>query len=298
MVVLCWRPIVDLFRLSLSSDVYSHLFVIPLISGSLIYLRRRLVFGRTGGTRGAAISFFLLAIALVLLSRGLSSSISHEFALQLAILGFVMLIWSGFAWIFGSLAFSEAVFPLFLLVFMVPLPGFILDRFIAWLQVGSANVTSWLFYVTGAHAVRDGLYFSLPGVLIVISKECSGIRSTIALLITCMAAGYLLLRTPWARAVLLLAALPVSAAHMYTITWNVSQPTTIGNMEVKPGDYELRVEEGQSQLEVVSHGKMVAQVPCHWIQLPSKAAASQVEGDSNKVTGVEFGGKTAALDFE
>jgi exosortase len=209
MVVLCWRPIVDLFRLSLSSDVYSHLFVIPLISGSLIYLRRRLVFGRTGGTRGAAISFFLLAIALVLLSRGLSSSISHEFALQLAILGFVMLIWSGFAWIFGSLAFSEAVFPLFLLVFMVPPPGFILDRFIAWLQVGSANVTNWLFYVTGAHAVRDGLYFSLPGVLIVISKECSGIRSTIALLITCMAAGYLLLRTPWARAVLLLAALPV-----------------------------------------------------------------------------------------
>jgi len=96
----------------------------------------------------------------------------------------------------------------------------------------------------------------------------------------------------------LLAAFPVLAAHMYTITWTVSQPTTIGTMEIKPGDYELRVEEGQSQLEVVSHGKMVAQVPCHWIQLPSKAAASEVEVDSNKVTGVEFGGKTAALDFK
>jgi hypothetical protein len=96
----------------------------------------------------------------------------------------------------------------------------------------------------------------------------------------------------------LLAALPISAAHMYTIEWNVSQPTTIGNMEVKPGEYELKVEEGQSQLEVVSHGKMVAQVPCHWIQLPSKAAASQVEVDSNRVIGIEFGGKTAALDFK
>jgi len=96
----------------------------------------------------------------------------------------------------------------------------------------------------------------------------------------------------------LLAAFPVSAAHMYTITWTVSQPTTIGTMEIKPGDYELRVEEGQSQLEVVSHGKMVAQVPCHWIQLPSKAVVSEVEVDSNKVTGVEFGGKTAALDFK
>jgi hypothetical protein len=85
---------------------------------------------------------------------------------------------------------------------------------------------------------------------------------------------------------------------MYTVTWSVSQPTTIGNAEIKPGDYELRVEEGQTQLQVVSHGKMVAQVPCRWIQLPSKAAASEVEVDSNKVTGVEFGGKTAALDFK
>ena len=98
--------------------------------------------------------------------------------------------------------------------------------------------------------------------------------------------------------VVLLAALPVSAAHMYTVTWSVSQPTTIGNTEIKPGDYDLKVEEGQNQLQVVSHGKMVAQVPCHWIQLPSKAAASEVEVDNNKVTGVEFGGKTAALDFK
>jgi hypothetical protein len=97
---------------------------------------------------------------------------------------------------------------------------------------------------------------------------------------------------------LLLAALPVSAAHQYTVEWNVSQPTTIGNTEVKPGQYELRAEEGQDQLQVVSHGKTVAQVPCHWTQLPSKAAASQVEVDSNKVTGVQFGGKTAALDFK
>jgi hypothetical protein len=96
----------------------------------------------------------------------------------------------------------------------------------------------------------------------------------------------------------LLTALPVWAAHVYAITWIVSEPTTIGTTEVKPGEYELRVGEGQTQLQVVSHGKMIAEVPCHWIQLPSKAAASEVAIDSNKVTGVEFGGKTAALDFK
>jgi hypothetical protein len=94
------------------------------------------------------------------------------------------------------------------------------------------------------------------------------------------------------------AAMPVWAVRTYTVEWSVSQPTTIGTMEIKPGDYELRVAEGQTQLEVMSHGKMVVEVPCHWIQLPAKAAASQVEVDDNKVTSVEFSGKTAALDFK
>lgn len=97
---------------------------------------------------------------------------------------------------------------------------------------------------------------------------------------------------------LLLAAVPLWAAHMYTMAWTVTHPITIGSMEVKPGDYEIRVEEGQTQLEVISHGKMLAQVPCHWIELPAKAASSEVVADNNKVTNVEFSGKTAALEVK
>jgi hypothetical protein len=97
---------------------------------------------------------------------------------------------------------------------------------------------------------------------------------------------------------LLLASLPVWGAHMYTVTWTVTQPTMVGGSEIKPGDYMIKVEEGQSTMQIMSQGKMVAEVPAHWIQLPSKAAASQVEVDSNKVTSIEFGGKTAALAFQ
>ena len=97
---------------------------------------------------------------------------------------------------------------------------------------------------------------------------------------------------------LLLAALPVLAAHMYSVLWNVTQPATIGGTEVKAGEYELRVEEGQPTLQVVSHGKMVAEVPCHWVQLPKKAVSDEVEVDDNKVTSVQFSGETAALDFK
>jgi exosortase len=92
---------------------------------------------------------------------------------------------------------------------MVPLPGFLLDRFISWLQVGSADVAEWVFQLSGIPILRRGLIFVLPQVSIEVAKECSGIRSTQALLITCMLAGHLFLRTNWRRAALLAAAVPV-----------------------------------------------------------------------------------------
>lgn len=95
----------------------------------------------------------------------------------------------------------------------------------------------------------------------------------------------------------LLLAMPIWAAHTNTVSWNVSQPTTIGGTEVKPGEYVLRIDDGGSQVEVLSHGKMVAQVPCQWTQLSGKAQASEVDVDSGQVTQVKFGGKTSALSF-
>ena len=91
--------------------------------------------------------------------------------------------------------------------------------------------------------------------------------------------------------------MPIWAAHTNSVTWNVTQPSTIGGTAIKPGEYVIRAEDGGTQLEVVSRGKVVAQVPCQWTQLPQKAQASEVDVDSGQVTEVKFGGKTAAISF-
>ena len=95
----------------------------------------------------------------------------------------------------------------------------------------------------------------------------------------------------------LLLAMPVFAAHSNTVNWNVTQPTTIGTTQVKPGEYVLRVDDGGSQLEVVSKGKSIAQVPVQWTELTAKPSASEVDVDSNVVTQIKFGGKTSAVSF-
>ena len=91
--------------------------------------------------------------------------------------------------------------------------------------------------------------------------------------------------------------LPIWAAHTDSISWDVTQPTTIGSAQVKPGDYQLRVEEGQTELQVVQKGKVIAKVPVHWTQLPNKAADSEVQVDNNQVTQVQFAGRTEAIQF-
>jgi exosortase len=58
--------------------------------------------------------------------------------------------------------------------------------------------------------LRDGFLLTVPGVTIEVAKECSGIRSSMALLITCLIAAHLFLRTTWKRALFALLALPLA----------------------------------------------------------------------------------------
>jgi exosortase len=123
----------------------------------------------------------------------------------------ILLIWvGGFLSSYGVTAAREAAFPLFFLLLMIPLP----DRFLNWtvelLQRGSTEVSYLLFNLVGVPALKQGFVITVPGISIEVAAECSGIRSSLALLITCLLAAHLYLRTPWKIAVFILLVLPLS----------------------------------------------------------------------------------------
>ncbi len=94
-----------------------------------------------------------------------------------------------------------------------------------------------------------------------------------------------------------LAALPLWAAHSLSTDWNPEQPITIGTTQIQPGQYQLKAEEGKSELQILQRNKVVATVPVHWTTLPAKAANSEILTDGNKVTEVEFGGRNQAVQI-
>jgi exosortase len=63
------------------------------------------------------------------------------------------------------------------------------------------------FDVLGVPVLQEGFVFHLAHFTIEVAKECSGIRSSLALLILALVVGYLFLRTPWKRLLLVIAGL-------------------------------------------------------------------------------------------
>lgn len=205
------HPLRDLVYLATSSETDSHILLIPFITLSLLWGFRKVIFQRTRPNSRMFVAFFLLGVLVDVCCWRFGTLLPARYSLELADLSFCSFLFAGFVLVYGSESLLAGLFPLLFLLLSAPLPEFLLDRLVWWLQLGSAEVTSWIFYLTRTPVLREGLLFTVPGVTIEIAKECSGIRSTIGLLITCLLAGYLLLRTVPARLALLVAALPILA---------------------------------------------------------------------------------------
>lgn len=87
-------------------------------------------------------------------------------------------------------------------------------------------------------------------------------------------------------------------AHTDTATLTFDKPVHIGSTMLDPGSYKVRGEENSAQLAIERNGKVVAEVPCHWIQLDSKSASDEALLDNGNVQQIRFGGRIAAVQFE
>ncbi len=58
--------------------------------------------------------------------------------------------------------------------------------------------------------LADGLELRLPGIPLMVAPECSGIHSTMVLLMTSLMAGHMFLKSPWRRAILALVVGPLA----------------------------------------------------------------------------------------
>jgi exosortase len=195
-----WAPATGLLRYSMGNDNASHIVLIPVIVAWLIYLEQQRIFPTTNFdyVPGAVLTAVGIFAALFTMRAGAEWSATDR--LTGYTLALVALLIAGFTMIFGRQAASNGRFSLLFLFLMVPLPDAMLDYFIYWLQKGSADIAEMIFDLAGVPALREGFVFHLAHLSIEVAKECSGIRSSLALLILALLVGHLFLRTFWKQA--------------------------------------------------------------------------------------------------
>jgi exosortase len=209
-LVLGWHLTHALLTLVLMDDTFSHVPLIPVVSLFLIYMERSSIFSESSHNWWLGSIVLAPGVLIFLLARVNLWSLSAANQISLLMLGIVT-IWIGaFILFFGTRAFKIASFPLFFLIFAIPIPEPVLSRTVSFLQHASADATSAIFGAFGVPVLRQDLIFVLPGVSIRVAEECSGIRSTLALLITTALAGHMFLRSKVRTLLLCALVIPVA----------------------------------------------------------------------------------------
>jgi exosortase len=209
-LMVVWMSMRSLASMTLGNDTYSHIPLIPVISFFLIYSARQRIFSEAAWGWGIGTLFVLAGVACFVLGELGGWATSAENALSVEMLG-VVLGWVGaFAVFFGAKALRAASFPFLFLVFMIPIPEPLLGPIILALQKGSADAAALVFNIFRVPVFRQGLNFFLPGVAIRVAEECSGIRSSIALVIMAVLAGHMFLKSFWKKTLLCLLVFPVA----------------------------------------------------------------------------------------
>ena len=197
---------------SLDVDKYSHILLVAPVSAALLYLARKKVLAQVSYSKAGGFALLLLLVAFAYASTQ-SDTFSESGYLSLSFLFFVSWCLAAFVCCYGVAAFRAAPFPLLFSLLMVPLPDGVLERIIAALQNGSADATCLLLQAAHIPYVRNGVVLDLPKVSIYIAEECSGIRSSMVLLLSTLVLGHLYLKHGWTQALLALAAFPLTLAR-------------------------------------------------------------------------------------
>ena len=209
LTLLFGRPLTQLMVHAAQSDLHSHILLVPFIAGYLLYSQRESLpppgSRSTGGT--ALMGGFGLTVLVARTAWRGSLSVNDE--LSMVALAFVSLIAADGFLFFGSRWMSAAAFPFAFLTFMVPLP----DAAVAWLEqasaIASAEAAALYFAAAGTPLIRNGTVFELPGIVLQVAQECSGIRSSWVLLITSILASRLFLSSSWRRIALVAFVIPL-----------------------------------------------------------------------------------------
>jgi len=212
-----WDGLANMWGAWLDSPEFSHCLLIPPIAAFLIWQQKdRLeLVPFDGSWWGVA----LVACSGILLLLGQLGTIYVivEYAYIVSLFGLVL----SFT---GIQAFRLIRVPLLILLFMVPLPSFVVSNLSSKLQLASSLIGAGFMRLAGISVFLEGNVIDLGGYKLQVAEACDGLRYLFPLITLGFLMAYFYKGAMWKRVVLFLSSIPV------TVIMNSFRIGTIGVM--------------------------------------------------------------------
>jgi exosortase len=182
---------------------YSHGFLVPFITGFLIYRKRQILVNIPKAKNNLGFCIFLAGILLQIVSSFWRVHFISGFSMPVVLFGLVL-------YLYGIQFTKEIAFALLFLFFMIPMPLVFISEMSLYLKLLTTKLTIMVTNVFGITVVNQGnvLYFAKGHM--VVGDVCSGLRSLISLLAMGALYAYLLPLSTAKRVFLFLSAIPIS----------------------------------------------------------------------------------------
>jgi exosortase B len=191
-----------------NEDDHAHGPIVLVVALYLIWQNRAVFMADTARPTGveAAIGWTLLVIGLLAYALGRSQDILlFEVGSQIPVILGALLI------TLGAKAARALWFALFFLIFIVPLPGFVVDAATGPLKQYISIIAEQVLYAAGYPIARSGVTLSVGPYQLLVADACSGLHSMFSLSAMGLLYLYLMERTSVARNLIIMAAiLPIA----------------------------------------------------------------------------------------
>ncbi|MCH8292486.1 EpsI family protein [Candidatus Poribacteria bacterium] len=158
-----------------NESYYSHGILIPLLSAFLIWRVRRQLREIPIQCDNSGLLMLVGGLLMHLLSAWMRIHFTSGLSIVMVLFGMV--------WYLLGFKMTKALwFPLFFLVFMVPMPMDLISRTTLHLKLFAASLGSSLTNFLGTPNIQEGSIVYLPTTVVTIDAPCSGLRSLITFL--------------------------------------------------------------------------------------------------------------------
>jgi len=213
LLLLCYAPV--LLRMGndwIIDEDMGHGFFVPAVSVYLVWLKRDALLS-------GSYKPFLPGLILVVIGGLQLMAATLGVELFLARSAFLVSLVGTLLTLGGWKLVKDLGFPLFLLVFMIPLPAIIYNQITFPLQLLASQIAEFTLSAVGIPVLRDGNILELPSQRLSVVEACSGIRSLLSLSFLSLVYGFFFDSKTWMRWVLLVLTVPIAiSANAFRVT--------------------------------------------------------------------------------